>query len=71
MGDAFNPWMITFLFEVNPVLFDQKQFSNFAQQKDMNEMTKHDLNSVHFVRMQVLYFYENMSKKFMKQIYCA
>ena len=71
MGDAFNPWMITFLFEVNPVLFDQKQFSNFAQQKDMNEMTKHDLNSVHFVRMQVLYSYENMSKKFMKQIYCA
>ena len=51
MGDAFNPWMITFLFEVNPVLFDQKQFSNFAQQKDMNEMTKHNLNSVHFVRM--------------------
>ena len=30
--------MITFLFEVNPVSFDQKQFSNFAQQRDMNEM---------------------------------
>ena len=46
MGDAFNPWMITFLFEVNPVLFDQKQFSNFAQQKDMNEMTIHEFKSV-------------------------
>ena len=31
--------MITFLFEVNPVSFDQKQFSNFAQQRDMNEIT--------------------------------
>ena len=39
MGDAFNPWMITFLFEVNPVSFDQKQFSNFARHRDMNEMT--------------------------------
>ena len=39
MLDAFNPWMITFLFEVNPVSFDQKQFSNFSQQRDINEMT--------------------------------
>ena len=39
MLDAFNPWMITFLFEVNPASFDQKQFSNFAQQRDMYEMT--------------------------------
>ena len=34
--------MITFLFEVNPVSFDQKQFSSFAPQKDMNEMAIND-----------------------------
>ena len=42
MLDAFNPWMITFLFEVNPVSFDQKQFSSFSRQRDMNEMAIND-----------------------------
>ena len=34
--------MITFLFEVNPVSFDQKQFSSFSRQRDMNEMAIND-----------------------------
>ena len=46
MGDAFNPWMITFLFEVNPVSFDQKQCSRFSRQKDMNEMAITDFKDV-------------------------
>ena len=34
--------MITFIFEVDPVSFDQKQFSSFARQRDMNEMVIND-----------------------------
>ena len=45
MLDAFNPWMITFLFEVNPVSFDQKQFSNFAK-RYLNEMAINDFEDV-------------------------
>ena len=48
MLDAFNPWMITFLFEVNPVSFDQKQFPSFAPQKDMNEMAINDFFWIYY-----------------------